>query len=840
MIKNNNLFEIYGISRVGLMNGISYDIESASNDIPWNQIDLKTDDKRKAIVKKEINGNDDAINIINTDFLNYNLFVNSSINNLDKNIDTPISTLETSETTQILDPFTNDNPIELSSSNYEMITSKIPDFKSNIQKGCYDVSSVGFDTSKFLTLYSLLNRHSLDLSGLVGNVKIDEEKLQNVIQSNFNEILVLKSNLDSILKNYQTVLKGDTNYNHSYEQLKVAFADLMQMDNATTNELTSINKFSNNFNIVKGNKMVLNLLCLPNIILLLYELEKIDEMIEVLFLYDQYKSESLKSKSKFQVLFNRVDDEIYEIVKQHRLKVLSEVREDLDVTNFDFQDLLVVGSFAEEAVDLENKENIFQVFKRLLISNYNYNTVGILFNDFIEKEADSEEVYVSDIIEYWISLQLNNFEQALISIQEVVNPVLKSNNMPIINKIVKNDSNILRYMKNYLTFLTMKSAKNPLENEEDEDEDVDDEDFTHVKKLLSIFFTMNINSKESNEFWKQWNKLYEKILPLLNNLSNFNVLIQNLTKLEKSELYAKFLSDFNDFKKLDLVDELFDHNDHLIPKEYYTIQEFFKERINIDNVNKPYEANEIKYAKIYISDKNETFSQDLQIVENNVKEKLQEFIQKSITSKFFDDHNKLHIDSDYRYLNWVKSISTFSSDLKMIYSKLKKEEDLTLINHNFTAILNQLLLKDINSLLLLEDWKSITDKNNLTISALLFEQLLSMHLKILFDIDKNINLQTIMQLIYDSFNILIKNYSQIDKQLLILHNLDHLKHSTIPRLEQMSQNVSFVESIKLIDEFKTETLNGYILKDCKKLYKIVNQATPYKNKDFSTYCHHNS
>ncbi|OBA25284.1 hypothetical protein HANVADRAFT_47166 [Hanseniaspora valbyensis NRRL Y-1626] len=832
-----DLFQVYGISKSGLHSGISYDIESTENSNPWDQINYNINTKPISDLKE--NKENEPTNILLKDYSNFDIFANTRLDFSKENVDTSISSIESEKERQLLNPFNNDSPITLSQPHYELITSKITSFNENVKKGCYDITSISFDTSEFLTLYSLLNNHSLNLSHLLKDVKIHEQKLQSSIQSNFNDILILKSNLDSVLQNYDSFLKGDTHYNKNYENLKHSFNELMRMANESHNEINSINEFIGNFDKVKGNKTVMNLLCLPNVVLSLFQLNRIDEMIDILVLYDNYKLQFKKNKSKFSIFFKRIDDEIYEVLKNYRQKVLNEIREDLKVANFEYQDLLNVNNYDEEASDIENNENIFKIFERLLVINHNYNAISSLYTEHISKEEDTEEEEnVKNIIDYWITLQLAQFEQSLTVIDKTCTSFVQIESKGINNRIVKNNSSIIRYLRNYLTLLTMNSNDgfyNEVEEEED-DEEEDEDEYSNVEKILAIFNNVTINSKKSNDFWKKWNKLYEMLLPLVNNLSNFNKILTNLKNVHNSKLYSRFILEQEDFKKMDLVDELFDNNDHLIPKEYYTIETFFKNKLN-DGKKSPI-TTENRYDQVYLSDNGGTLTEDLQIIENSIKEKVNEFIQNNIIKRFFNNDgsdNELNIDSNSYYLHWVRPLSILNNDLRLFYTKLNKKEDVTQLSTQLVAVLNDMLLKDINNLVLLEDWKTMNQNSNLTISCLLFEKILIMHTKLVDEITNTLYPNVVIKLVYDCCQILMHDYLKSDKQLIVLNNLDHLKNITIPKLAKISHSNPFVAVTKEIETSKDKTINNYILKDCRNLYKIINQATPYKTADFSNY-----
>lgn len=830
MNESVDLFKAYGISRSVLDSGISYNIETDENANPWDEINQKYDNQATISLKVEkSNMKNPTINVLSKDYSNLSIFEDSSLSSSKKNEKFSISEMEPQDQHKLLNPFNNDTPLQIPQNHYEIILEKIPEFKENMKQGCYDIKSVGFNTSKFLTLYSLLNNHSLNLSYLLNDVKIDEKKLQTVIQSNFNDILVLKSNLDSILKNYASFLKGDTHYNHNYESLKNGFGELTRMANETHNEIGSLNDFLNNFDKIKENKTVMNLLSLPNLVLTLFELGRIDEMINILVLYDDYKNLMKEKKMTTAMFFKRIDDEVYTVLQQYRVKVLIETREDLRITNFAYQDLLLVNSSDQEAIDFENSDNIYRIFKRLLIINQNYSMVASLYEENIIKEQDIEEEQVENVISYWLKIQLNHFEQNLAIIDKNFSRNLQINNKMINNKIVKNDVSVLRYLKKYLTFLSLDEYN---EEFDDDDDDEDDKEFSNVDKVLSHFYNININSKDSNDFWKKWNKLYEMVLPLLNNLSNFTTIITNLRNINKSELYQKFLSELNETKKMYLVEELFDNNDYLLPKEYNLVEGFLKTKLN--NA-KSHKIQEEAYDKILFSDDSDTLMQDVQIIENNIKEKINLFVQNNILHKFFNtDNNELFIASDCYYLNWVRVLSIFNSDLRSLDAKLNNKKNLSILSPKFISILNELLLKDVSKLVLLEDWKPITQKSNVTISCLIFEKLLFIQSEIILDISESETGQ-IVQLITDCFQILLESFLTSGAQLRVLNNLDYLQDKTIPKLSKIVKRTSFNTVINKIEEFKDKIISNYILEDCKNLYKIINHATPYKSEQFSTY-----
>lgn len=830
MNESVDIFQEYGISKSVLNSEIFYDIETDENTNPWDEINKKYDNQGTIKLKLETDSKDNStINVLSKDYSNLSIFEDTSLNSSKKNENFLISDIEPEDQHKLLNPFNNDASMQISQNHLEIILTKIPEFKENMKKGCYDITSVGFNASKFLTLYSLLNNHSLNLSYLLNDVKLDEKKLQNVIQSNFNDILVLKSNLDSILKNYDAFLKGDTHYNHNYESLKNGFGELTRMANETHNELGTINDFLNNFDKIKENKSVMNLLCLPNLVLTLFELGRIDEMINILVLYDDYKN-LLKAKKKNYVIFlKRIDDEVYTVLQQYRVKVLIETREDLRITNFAYQDLLLVNNSDQEVIDFENSEKIYKIFKRLLIINQNYNMITSLYKENITKEQDIEEEQVENVISYWLKIQLNHFEQSLVIIDKSFSRNLQINKKTINNKIAKNDVSSLRYLRNYLTFLSLDEYKEEVDEDED---DEDEEPFSNVETVLSHFYNININSKDSNDFWKKWNKLYEMVLPLLNNLSNFTTIVANLRNTDNSELYQKFLSELNENKKMYLVEELFDNNDYLLPKEYNFVEAFFNAKLNNAKNHKIKEA---LYDKILFSDDSDTIMQDIQIIENNIKENINLFVQNNILHKFFDNDNKeLLIASDCYYLNWVRILSIFNSDLRSLDAKLNNKKNLNMLSHKFISILNELLLKDVSKLVLLEDWKPITQKNNVTISCLIFEKLLLIQSEIILDISEKANDQ-IGHLITACFEILLQSFLTSGVQLRVLNNLDYLQDKTIPKLSKVVKRISFDKVNHKIEEFKDKIISNYIMDDCKNLYQIINKATPYKSEQFSTY-----
>jgi len=74
---------------------------------------------------------------------------------------------------------------------------------------------------------------------------------------------------------------------------------------------------------------------------------------------------------------------------------------------------------------------------------------------------------------------------------------------------------------------------------------------------------------------------------------------------------------------------------------------------------------------------------------------------------------------------------------------------------------------------------------------------------------------------------LITKYSTLDKELLILNNIESLL-----KIEIISSNQ---DATNLLSDFKSKTINKYITKDCLKLKIILNTYTPYKTSEFGNY-----
>ncbi len=136
--------------------------------------------------------------------------------------------------------------------------------------------------------------------------------------------------------------------------------------------------------------------------------------------------------------------------------------------------------------------------------------------------------------------------------------------------------------------------------------------------------TSIINNKHSNDFWKNWNNIITIIVPLLNELKDFEFVI--------TELENRNLEDYVDDDNYNIINT----DSESLNNDYYKIIKFLSVAENNSFVNK----------KISI---NENINGDIEVIKTNI-------INKII---LFTDSQLSKINDKSKYLNWIKSLTLF-------------------------------------------------------------------------------------------------------------------------------------------------------------------------------------
>lgn len=528
-------------------------------------------------------------------------------------------------------------------------------------------------------------------------------------------------------KNINSIFKGfDNVINNDHE-----FNNILGKLNAAVNDLSNYKNYKHNqmSQLVKF-KTNFNKVTNNHNIVLLFTLPNI-----ILRLYELNLNNELihvlilylnyKKTIDKPIIINKLDSEIVKVLVKLKTKYYS----NLDILN-----------------------NI----NSLLLLNYHCNVI----NRFIT-ETDDEVLNDRDVIKYWMKLKLDKMIDTIDKIDKVItfNEYGSTSNQD-------NENIIKRYCKNYYNFLLL--------------------DENHTNNVFNILNTSIMNNKHSNDFWKNWNSIITVMIPLLNDLKDFEFII--------TELRSDHLIDLVDDESYNIINTDSDS----LNNDYYKIVKFLTTELTEKFDNK----------EIVID---ADVDEDINIIKTNVIKKI---------VSFSDSHLSL-INDNSKYLNWVKSLTLFYADVLSIYEDISF--DISSIQYNIINILNDLLNKDIKNIFLLEDWIPLKAFKNMTISSVLFYKIIEFHSNILvskFEYSNN-------DFIVDCIKVMIDKYSNENKELMILNNIESLMN-----IECIISNHS---AKSLLSDFKNGTIDKYIKKDCLKLKNILNNYTPYKSDEFENY-----
>ena len=577
-----------------------------------------------------------------------------------------------------------------------------------------------------------IDKSELDLKSEYFNVNkyLTAVKTTNLNANNDLLKASINNNINQILilkKNVNSIFK---NFNHTLNN-DDHFNNILKKLNTSINDLSNYKNYKNNqlSQLVKFKndfnkvKSNQNMMLLFTLPNILLRMYELGLVNEMIYLLILYLN--YKISNNRPIIINKLDSEVVKVIIKLKTKYYD---------------------------DLDNMNN----FNSLLILNYQCNVM----NNFIIDYED-EVLNDKDIIKYWMKLKLDKLIDKIDNIDKVI-----FYNDYGVTVHQDNENIIKRYCKNYYNFLLL------------------DED--HTSNIFNILNTSIINNKHSNDFWKNWNNIITIIVPLLNELKDFEFVI--------TELQNKNLEDYVDDDNYNIINT----DSESLNNDYYKIIKFLSVAENNSFVNK----------KISI---NENINGDIEVIKTNI-------INKII---LFTDSQLSKINDKSKYLNWIKSLTLFYSDILSIHEDIPF--DIMSIKFSIINILDGLLIKDIDNIFLLEDWVPLKAFNNMTISSVLFYKIIEFHCNILitrFDSKDD-------KFIIDCINILITKYSTLDKELLILNNIESLL-----KIEIISSNQ---EATNLLSDFKSKTINKYITKDCLKLKIILNTYTPYKTSEFGNY-----
>ncbi|SGZ40928.1 uncharacterized protein HGUI_03128 [Hanseniaspora guilliermondii] len=540
----------------------------------------------------------------------------------------------------------------------------------------------------------------------------------------------INNNINQILvlkKNINSIFKSFDNVIHNDHQ----FNNILGKLNNAINDLSNYKNYKNNQmnQLVKFkndfNKVTNN----HNIVLLftlpniVFRLYELNLDNELIHLLILYLN--YKNTINKPIIINKLDSEILKVL----IKLKAKYYGNLDILN-----------------------NI----NSLLLLNYHCNVI----NKFIT-DIDDEILNDRDVINYWMKLKLDKLVENIDKIDRVI-----TFNEYGSNNSQDNENIIKRYCKNYYNFLLL--------------------DENHSNNVFNILNTSVMNNKHSNDFWKNWNNIITIMIPLLNDLKDFEFII--------TELRSDHLIDPVDDESYNIINT----DSESLNNDYYKIVKFLTSDI--------YEKFDNKQIVI-----DADVDKDINIIKTNV-------IKKIIS---FSDSQLSLINSSSKYLNWVKSLTLFYADVLSIYEDISF--DISSIQYNIINILNDLLNKDIANIFLLEDWIPLKAFKNMTISSVLFYKIIEFHSSILvskFEYNNN-------DFIVDCIKILIDKYSHEDKELMILNNIESLINIECITLNKDAKS--------LLSDFKNATIDKYIKKDCLKLKNILNNYTPYESSDFENY-----
>lgn len=604
----------------------------------------------------------------------------------------------------------------------------------NIINNSYDINS--FYESNKKTAITKSNKPSDDSAVDLRSEYFDVNKYLSSSKTTDltidNDLLKASTNknINQILvlkKNINSIFKGfDNIINNDHE-----FSNILGKLNTAVNDLSNYKNYKHNqmSQLVKF-KNNFNKVTNNHNIVLLFTLPNI-----VLRLYELNLDDELihllilylnyKNTIDKPIVINKLDSEIVKVLVKLKTKYYT----NLDILN-----------------------NI----NSLLLLNYHCNVI----NRFVTG-TDDDILNDKDVIRYWMKLKLDKLIDTIDRVDKVITLSEYGS-----NSNHDNENIIKRYCKNYYNFLLL--------------------DESHTNNVFNILNTSIMNNKHSNDFWKNWNSIIAVMIPLLNDLKDFEFII--------TELRSDHLIDPVDDESYNIINTDSDS----LNSDYYRIIKFLTTDV----------TEKFENTKVVIDAEIE---EDINIIKANVIKKI---------VLFSDSHLSL-INNNSKYLNWVKSLTLFYVDVLSIYEDISF--DISSIQYNIINILNDLLNKDISNIFLLEDWIPLKAFKNMTISSVLFYKIIEFHSNILvskFEYSNN-------DFIADCIRIMIDNYSDKNKELMIMNNIESLMNIDCITANQSAKS--------LLTDFKNATIDRYIKKDCLKLKNILNNYTSYKSNDFENY-----
>ena len=617
---------------------------------------------------------------------------------------------------------TNDNQlnnkIKILENEIEILTKRI----SILETKKVDRSKIVLN-GKYNEFVNILYRYSILLSYIEEFQKMNDDKIENILETEKYKELNFKFLMDSGIKNdFESIYKEFyiKNINHIDTDFYKNFANYVLFEDLYSTNLT--HKFINDLeNIINVNRIVEDLnikfsdnqfIYIPNDISIEFlkihffqkhnriQLHDIEDNNEDL---NEYFNDLKKKYAKSEIKMRAIDEfrEKYIIKYKYLISELKKINfdpfnsnNDLEWLKLSFEELkensyknpeqiLIKNQynidFKNSVISTKNKVNALAIFAIYAAKNYNHRTKWKSFLDYFQKnlkETKNEYKYGYRIMElYGINKYRDDISESMLIIMNTINDILLKSFDNDIPRDITNLTSII-----YHEFvINIISEENPGMNESKIYKCFDFilciiiDKYNSVKNKLRTELESEIKKCE-NEIFNKFNNLSEQIKNNFakekKSLEEEEAYFKKQNNLEKSQNLHKKIEQLTKEEKK-FIDQL--NNQNKINKDKY---DYINEMI--ENYNKKIDIAEYLNYKKLRQDYNEKIKNLKKI--NSILNTENIYISEKIKNDIFCKENKIEENDLYKLSEWSKNIKDYSDKNIFKIEDYKEEQKLYIKN----------------------------------------------------------------------------------------------------------------------------------------------------------------